>query len=215
MNEDYTYDPTAHRYRDLRTGRFVAWQTVERSLYEFLDAAQDEAAEASRALRAGQIDLGGYEARMMRLIKNVHLTSAALAKGGWAQMAPADYGRAGQVIREQYDFLRRRLEAVQSGAQRLDGTLDQRSRQYVQAGKATTARFLREEMRRRGFDQESNRLDPLADHCQPQKRPGCVEETERGWVPVGDLSLIGQRQCLGGCRCTTLYRNSTTGEVLQ
>jgi hypothetical protein len=65
-------------------------------------------------------------------------------------------------------------------------------------------------MRDRGYDEESNLLAP-AEHCEGQG--SCVEQTTRGWVPVGSLIPIGGRLCVTNCKCQIRYRNSETGEI--
>ena len=211
----YTYDAVSHRYRDSRTGQYVSWEVVQNRLYTALDRYEREARAASLALRERTVSLAQYESAMMRLIKNTHLTSAALAKGGWHKMAQSDYGRVGREVRTQYDFLRSRIAAIVSGAQALDGTLDVRSGQYVQAGKQTMSMILRLEMRLRGFDEHRRVLDRQADHCRTGSRPGCVEQAALSWQKIdrGVLVPIAAAQCLGGCKCTEQFRNSLTGEV--
>ena len=74
---------------------------------------------------------------MMPEIKMSHLANAAAAKGGWDQMSQADYGRAGQAIRAQYDYLNKFAQQVADGTQKLDGTLTRRAQMYAEAGRDT------------------------------------------------------------------------------
>lgn len=214
MERRYTYDPRLHRYRDSQTGRIVPWKTAAGELYDALDSYKAEARGLARQLREGQIDLVTWEGRMRTLIKDTHSTSTILAKGGRNQMSPADWGRVGQRVRGEYAYLANRAREIESGAQPLDGTLDRRAAMYVEAGGKTFHRALRLEAEIRGFDEERNVLDPFADHCKPKERPGCVEVTGWGWVGLGELPLVGDRQCLSGCRCTVEFRSTVTGESL-
>jgi hypothetical protein len=46
-----------------------------------------------------------------------------------------------------------------------------------------------------------------AEHCHTNgATPGCVEETERGWVTFGTMSLPGRRACRSGCACRIDFR---------
>jgi len=56
------------------------------------------------------------------------------------------------------------------------------------------------EMQQNGFSEESNELGE-ADHCD-----GCLEETSKGWQPIGTISMPGDRQCTVRCKCTMRYR---------
>jgi hypothetical protein len=71
---------------------------------------------------------------------------------------------------------------------------------YAEAGRGTYYVFTTKEMRAAGKTEEENQLHP-AEHCQ-----SCLDEAARGWVPIGTLIPIGQRDCLGRCRCTISYR---------
>ena len=132
----YRWEPTAGvsgRYRDER-GRFVASSTVRRELDRYLDNS-DPAKALAEALRGRQVSLADWEVGMRRVVKNTHLNAIALERGGWANMTPADYGRAGQIIREQYGYLKNFAADIASGKQRLDGTLGVRAKLYTQAGR--------------------------------------------------------------------------------
>jgi hypothetical protein len=75
------------------------------SWIRYLDTA-DPAKALAEALRGRQVSLADWEVGMRRVVKNTHLNAIALERGGWANMTPADYGRAGQIIREQYGYLK-------------------------------------------------------------------------------------------------------------
>lgn len=152
-------------------------------------------------LRTNQIGLDAWLLEMRTLLKDVHLYSAAAAKGGWAQMAQADYGRVGQLVRTQYDYLDVFANDIANGLP-LDGRFLRRVALYGEAGRATYHVVEALEMDVRGMDEERNILHP-ADHCGD-----CIDMTELGWVKRGELIPIGQRQCLTGCHCTLQYRNS-------
>jgi hypothetical protein len=129
-------------------------------------------------LRTNQISLDAWLLEMRTLVKDVHLYSAAAAKGGWAQMAQADYGRVGQIVRKQYDYLDVFANDIANGLP-LDGRFLRRVALYGEAGRATYHDVEALEMDVRGMDEERNVLHP-ADHCGD-----CVEMTRLGWVKRG------------------------------
>jgi hypothetical protein len=161
-------------------------------------------------LRSRALPLGEWERRMRQEIKAIHLYSAMAAKGGRAQLTPRDLGRVGAQVKRQYAYLRRFADQISNGRQRLDGTLVTRTKLYAQAGRGSYEATRQREMRDRGYDEESNLLAP-AEHCEGQG--SCVEQTTRGWVPVGSLIPIGGRLCVTNCKCQIRYRNSETGEI--
>jgi len=196
----YRWEPTAGvsgRYRDER-GRFVASSTVRRELDRYLDTA-DPAKALAEALRGRQVSLADWEVGMRRVVKNTHLNAIALERGGWANLTPSDYGRAGQIIREQYGYLRGFANDIASGKQRLDGTLGVRAHLYSQAGRNSYYRSKAENISDRVTHQRSIR----------GKRDSCWQcvELDRKVFRIDDSSfpLPGRRVCNHNCGCHVEY----------
>lgn len=194
----YTWDARTARYR--RDGRFVSRQQVRTWLDEALDAAGVRTGLLAERLRAGKIDLVSWQVRMAREVKNVQLYSAAAAKGGWAQLSPADLGRVGQSVQTQLRYLNRFAQDIRTGKQPLDGNMVARARLYAQSGRQMYHRTERLEMETRGYTQERS-IRYAGDSC-----PGCVSEAAKGWVRIGSMVPIGQRDCKGNDRCSVEYR---------
>lgn len=62
-------------------------------------------------------------------------------------------------------------------------------------------------VRNQVFDQERLELGD-AEHC-----PGCLEDSAKGFVPIGSLRSIGDRQCRTNCYCRMVYKKGPDGEV--
>lgn len=201
----YTWDQAAGRYRDAR-GRFVPRAAVRSAIDDALARANARARSLAEQLRGRRISLADWTLQMRGLVKEVHLYSAAAAKGGWDQLSPADYGRVGQVVRGEYAFLQRFAADIAAGRP-LDGRFLRRVELYAQAGRRTYHQVERADMEVRGYDLEENILGP-ADHCDE-----CPSLTAQGPVPIGTLPPIGTRTCLANCRCRIRYRNSETGAI--
>lgn len=197
----FVYDPRLARYRDRATGRLIPASQVRAWLDSALDSASVRFRALAEQLRSGGIDLVTWQVRMAREIKLVQLYSVATAKGGWAQMSPADLGRAGRAIQDQLRYLNRFAQQVRTGEQSTAGLrFLQRAESYAQAGRATYHKTERAVMETRGMTEEkSNRYG--GDSCG-----GCREEAAKGWVRIGSLVPIGSRECLYRCRCSIAYR---------
>lgn len=154
---------------------------------------------ASQRLREGAISLQDWQRTMMRETKSIHLYSAAAAKGGWAKMDFADYGRMGPAVRSQYGYLDRFSRQIASGEAPMDGRLIQRTRLYAQSGRSSYHIMEARDKAARGFTHERNLLAPV-ESCGD-----CIAETDRDWVPIGTLIPVGQRQCVSNCACTIEY----------
>lgn len=196
------------RYQDTVTGRFVSNAAVRNELDLFLDNATEPARALAGQLRDGSISLNDWETGMRRIIKNTHLSSIAEERGGWANMTQSDFGRAGQIVREQYKYLHNFAEEIASGKQRLDGTLDVRSDLYVKAGRETFYKSKQATAERNQLTHVRSRLNP-ADHCYE-----CVAFDGK-WYRLGDSNykLPGQRICQKNCKCDEQYGVMVDGAI--
>ncbi len=209
---EYRWNQVAGRYIS-SNGRFLSQTTIRGELDKALDNVTDRLVLLSRDFRSGVIDGRTWQIQSMSLIKETHLLGAALEKGGWANMTSSDFGRVGSIVKSEYQYFNNLVKQLESGQQKLDGTLDSRMRLYGQAGRDTYHVFEREDRAIQGYD-EVKRLLHGRDSCKDSKRPGCISEALRGFVPLDQMVMIGQTTCLSNCRCSTIFRNSKTGETV-
>jgi hypothetical protein len=194
----YRWNEVAGRYI-APNGQFVSFEQIRLYLDATLDTSEQKVLSLARSLQSGKITLQEWQLGMRDTLKSIHLASSALAKGGWAQMSQADYGRVGFRLKEQYAYLEKFAKQIENGYL-LDGRFLNRVQLYAQSGRLTYHMVQRSEMLIRGMTEEQNILG-AADHCSE-----CVSETARGWVPIGDLVLVGQRICMTNCRCHVGFR---------
>lgn len=200
LTERYEFDPRVHRYRDLRTGRFVDWnRTVRPAVERTMDAIAREIRELGRQAGAGEIGRLEFVDAMKDRLKIAHLLAYATAKGGWAQMTPADFVRVGRELRRQYNYLRNFAADLAQG-KLSEGQAAFRASLYARAAYATYENARREAMRAAGFTEERRR------RTAKESCPDCIEYARRGWQPIGTLPPIGQSQCIVNCRCYFEYR---------
>lgn len=195
----YTFDRRLGRYRD-SAGRLVSRAAVRRSIDAAIRGMDTRARSLADQYRRGEISLGAWEREMRELIKNTHLLNAAAAKGGRDMLTQADYGRVGQIVREEYNHLSGFAGEVAAGFQRTDGRFNLRAQMYMRAGRGTYEVTQRSVARDAGHSEEKSLLAP-ADHCAQ-----CVEQAALSWQPLGTLLPPGSRTCLGNCKCELTYR---------
>lgn len=195
---NFRWNPFALRYVDDR-GRFVSRADVRRAIDFAIRSQQRLMRRLAQDVRAGRITIQQWQRGMRAALKDIHIYSAAAARGGFAQLTARDYGGIGARLRTQYTYLDRFAGEIEAGLP-LDGRFQQRVELYAESGRSTYHEFDRREHQRGGFTEEHSFLG-IADHCDE-----CVAEEERGWVPIGELVPIGSRQCLGRCHCRIEYR---------
>jgi hypothetical protein len=200
MAKFYQWAPQAARYRDPDTGRFVSRDAIRYGLDDLIVRSQQRITAASDDLRNGRIDLADWQLIMREEIKTTQLGAESLLRGGWDQMSQADYGRVGQRVREQYEYLADFTAKLRSGDMRTDGNFMNYARMYAAAARVGYHEGQTEQVLSVGYTEELNVLHP-AEHCAD-----CVEAKDRGWVPIGTNPPIGTRKCLGNDKCTMRYR---------
>ena len=201
----FRWNPRAQRYI-APTGRFVSQKAVRKVLDDALENAGKEIRRLADDLRAGRISLAEWQRGMRDALTARYTYSSAIAKGGWRQMSPSDWGRVGAEVRKQLGYLRNFAKEIERGAP-LDGRFVRRAEMYVEASRGFYEEIRKRENQSRGFD-EARRVLGIADHCE-----GCVDEASKGWVPIDEVAPIGSQECRTNCRCSIEYRNSKTGEI--
>ena len=196
----YEWNERAQRYVDARTRRFVSGEAIRDALNEVIDIAKERIDADSLALQQGTISLAEWQTRMAQHTKQIHIVSAASARGGWAQMTPADWGATGGALKRQFAFLQNFALDIQRGVQKLGGNFIRRARMYGNAARRTYENIKRRASQAAG-NTEERRVLGVADHC-----PDCVEFAGRGWQPIGTLPPIGDSVCKVNCRCLFEFR---------
>lgn len=90
--------------------------------------------ELSEQVYTGEISIGQWQETMKQSIRELHTSTAAIGKGGWDEMEPADWGRLGPRLKDQYRWLQGFAEHIDTN--REDVSLKQikaRARLYGEA----------------------------------------------------------------------------------
>jgi hypothetical protein len=190
------FDASTRRYRGAR-GHFVSDARVREILEAEIAAGAERMRTDAEALRAGRVNLSEWQLRMEGHVKRMHLASASIARGGFAQMNMADLGWTGREVRRQYDYLARFSREIERGYP-LDGRFLQRVSLYAEASRGTERQMRRRLAERQGATRERWILS-TAEHCRG--KGSCWEQAMRGAVPLGRLPRIGSRLCVTRCKC--------------
>jgi len=105
----YTWDNNVKRYR--KQGRFVSQDEVFKYRDKYLEGETEINRQNATQLFDRQITIGQFEDAIRDSLKRVYTVQFMLAKGGRAQMTQRDWGALGQILREQYHYLRNKFIA--------------------------------------------------------------------------------------------------------
>lgn len=194
-------------------GRAVSDVAVRGAIDDYLDNKAAQIRSLALQLQNREISVGQWQKRMEQEIANVHLANLAASKGGWSQLTPADYGRVGQLVKQELGGLKkwskdgkqkggglRALAADIEAGLPLDGRFLNRAQMYAQAGRHTYELVRLRDMKAKGFT-HARSIRHARDSCA-----GCLTQAAAGWQLIDDFVLPGERDCLRDCKCTVEYR---------
>jgi len=158
-------------------------------------------------LKDGLISLTEWKAEMRAALLDEQRAAMYLTRGGREFVTQSDWGYVGSSVKKQYAFLDQFAADIAADPVKWKtGRLDNRMRQYNQAGYAALEDFKQRDMKNAGWTHERRRLG-VADHCSGEgATPGCIELAGMGWRPIGTLPKIGEALCVNNCKCSFEYR---------
>ena len=194
------WDGTRYRTPD---GRYVSRAAIRRAVEESLGNLTRRTDSLADDLRAGRISLTDFRSELRETIKQTQMMSAEVAHGGRQQMTQADYGRVGQAVRRQYEYLEKWVNEIQAGAP-LDNRLEPRAALYLKSARTAYVREEARLMSEKGWLARS--VTRSAEHCAQ-----CLAEEAKGLVEPRFIVPPGERTCLGNCRCFLQYERVDSG----
>ena len=205
-------------------GAEVDPMVVRAAMLAFILAAQSEAERSADAMILGTIALAEWQAAMRTQIKNLHIAAAAVGMGGKQQLTAQIIARTAEEIPKDLQSVKTLGDAVAfhfGKLERFAGQIEARRPSadteedikrrvvmYVDSAYPTHELSRRFAANVSEMTLESNVLDD-ADHCHAGPDDvlnDCPYETSLGWVPIGTLSLPGNRICLMNCKCHMSYK---------
>jgi hypothetical protein len=199
MDAAWSYDRNTGRYRDER-GKFLSQASVQKLVDGRIDKLEASLKRFTRMLSNGSITLDQWQGSVREAIKAAHIQAAIIGHGGKAGMGSAEYGRVGQRLRLEYDFLANFASDLLGGRVSAPMAL---ARIGLYAQSVRGSYWLGAEIRQQeqGYSLMRRILDEQAKHCED-----CLRYAARGVVPIGSVPLPGQRcECGARCRCSVRY----------
>lgn len=200
----FRWNPRTRRYIG-SDGRMVPKARVKAAVDEAVEASRDVMAGYAERLIEGKMSLVDYQLAMRDEIKAMHLAAHATARGGWRELSASERGRAAVRIREQYKYLNEACLAIERGERKLDGRFRASARMYASSARASYGEAdytASKDAQEAEADTHEERWERSAsDSCS-----GCVEQEDKGWVPLGSLPEIGSQDCESNCKCSKNVR---------
>lgn len=207
----------------LPNGRFVSQGTVRDIVDADIEATAARVAKIGQTLQkvglryqAGIIDqatftnaVENWRTLMREQVKGLHLANAAAASGGFHNMGPKDWGRAGQRIQYNYGKLDGFVADILATPELLTGNVDgkmpfqMRVGLYAANGRASYEAISWANHLDMNYGYAENVLESGAHHCEGDD--SCPAQTAKGRVLIRDYLLPFHRICGPACLCKSRY----------
>lgn len=197
----YSWDPVSKRFRDPK-GRYIP----EADVRKLLNVAIDHKAIVRLTLdyKRDNISRETWHEGMRGIIKKAYVQAAMLAKGGRNAMTPADWGKVGGHVAEQYYHLDRKANSF---LDQIDDLTEKqavaRARMYVESCRQVFEEIYRDNKVEIGAVYEKWILSGALESCVD-----CIDLSRLGIVPIGTLGTVpgaGDTECLTNCGCRIAY----------
>jgi len=206
----YAYDERLHNYVRVSTGKMVPRREISDLLRSVVDESGQAMREFGRLAARGEISPREFYEAMQLTVRQAYNASAALGKGGWAQMTPADWGRNGYNLRLEYERLREFARAIEAG-ERTEAQAAAQAKLYADSAFGRYWQIRRQAERNAGTQEA--KLVTVGDErvCFPA---WTLVETSQGAVPIQFLKP-GMRVLtrVGFCSVAAVSQRTYTGAM--
>lgn len=197
----FIWDRSVARYRDTTRGQFVARTRIVDLMESSINTAERRLGDLVTAYHERRISPGVFQEQMRTELRRLHLQNAALGSGGFERLDARSYGRAGQMLRGDYQRLTNLTRGIADGTVSLPQALN-RVHGYVGTARSNFLAAERDAAQQaatlRGVRMEERRRLGASEHC-----PDCVRYAGLGWQPLGTLPVPGEGSiCSRNCRCS-------------
>lgn len=207
-NKYFVWDNVARQYFDIRTRKFIPFETIREQAIEPLIANSKQVQRIySERLQSGAMSLAEWESAMLNNIKLTQLASALAANGGLNNTNANDEEKIAALILLLLLFFKGFSKSIADGTQTLNGTLLVRSDLYASSARGIFAEMITYSATTYLKKTQERRILQPGDNCHSNNNlTGCVEWAAKGWVAIGGTPPIGSAVCLSNCRCKKEYR---------
>lgn len=203
----YVYDPEKDKYINLATGRAVSEKDLRRYVFNVSREASTRMKKSTQQLIAGVILLAAWYESMRSLMSALYRTVFILSLGGFLFEDDTARNVFYLLMLPQLGRLDNFERQLEIGRQKLDGSALNRAGLYGSYGNGLWQNVGLEKAPKKGYTEAKNILGITDDHCHNENdRPGCLEVTEKGWMPIQEMPAVGARTCYSNCLCRVIYR---------
>ena len=202
MAPTFRYETSTQRYRytsGLRKGQFVSEEQIIKLTQSVIASNKQSVMKVADSLIGGKINLAEWEKQTVIALKEMHIQSYLLGRGGLKNITPNDYNIIENKLQSEYKYLRKFAQDIinvgMSSAQ-----FAARLNLYLESAQGTYELGRFHAHLTAGYNWEK-RIRTKTESCDD-----CIMWAGMGWQPIGSLPNRGEKcQCRSRCGCKKLY----------
>ncbi len=201
----FTFDPRAQRYRYTtgdRRGQFVSEKNISRLVEDYIIQQRKDLYTITDILLADKINPNTWQYSVAKVLKEMHINSYSLGKGGIGRLTEADRAVISARLKSEFKFLQRFTQDIIDG-KLSDAQIKNRLALYIDGAYSAWQTGKEQNAVEQGFKFEIWDVAGDDGTCSD-----CKGKARLGWQPVGVLGVPGVGvQCLSRCRCNKRFSN--------
>ena len=203
------WDNSVKRYRNIETGHFMPRTTVLGYVEQSIKASTVAAGQLAGFVGEKALSPKDFAAFFKEEVKREYVRQYLLGAGGREQMTASDWGKIGNMVKEQYKYLKG-FEKDLATKEMTPEQIAARAEMYINSAREAYETAHKQNASELGLTEELWVLG-VAEHCED-----CLGFAGQGWQPAGTFPTpgAGATQCLTNCQCHKAYRNPATGQTL-
>lgn len=207
-SRQYGYRPESMTYyQEGRAGRTtISQRSIKSDVNRFALGVQIQQRELMNQMMNGTISPQQWYDETSRLMKLSYRTSVTIARGTDEEMTEEEKKKWLLLLLLLFLLLNNFAEDLEDGDLPFDGRLPMYAGSLGSATRSLFENWRLGTAITMGYT-EGRRVLGVAEHCEESRdRPGCVELSELGWIPIQQVTKIGDATCRQNCRCVLQFR---------
>ena len=207
----WNWNEKLRRYQEA-TGqrRILSFAQVNDIVDDWIDDNASVVVQLAELVSTGRLSIQDWQDRMIKEVRAAYIEQAELGGGGRVTMTQGDWGKVGNMLRRQYQYLSNFAQEIRAGHLTV-GQIVSRASMYINSARSAFWAIRDRREKSKGMTEE--RWIAIGDEatCEP-----CASADGEGWKPIGTFGQPGsgvvrrkpKTECEGltHCRCRKEYR---------
>lgn len=204
---EFYFDPKVDRYRYKDSGKLAPTKAIRNLMERRIDNAKNDMEKIIDLYNDGTMNTEEMNKAVAKKLKKIHIENMLLGKGGEKFVNESDYGRTGNVLKNEYRYLKRFFNDVENNTM-TQKQQKKRINMFANRGRLSYWKS-KEKINKEAGKKWMRRHLSVAEHCAD-----CISYRNAGWQPVGTLPQPTEAcECTANCKCYVEYAETIQDSI--